>query len=74
MITIKCAKCRNKILKYLKIGEGKILRCYKDRIKKYYIDPKDDKLICNCGNIIGVDIGGYFKMSQSAFTYSGHIN
>jgi hypothetical protein len=72
LITIKCAKCKAKIIKYLKIGKGKVLRCYKKRIKTYYISPKDGKLVCECGNVIGEDREWYFHMIQSAFTYSGH--
>ena len=73
MITIKCVKCKTKIISYMKIGKGKLLRCYKKRIKKYYLPPKDNNLICECGNILGKDFGRYYKMNQSTFIYSGKV-
>ena len=36
MITIRCAKCKSKIFEYIKIGKGKLLHCWKDRIIKDY--------------------------------------
>ncbi|MGV9171585.1 MAG: hypothetical protein ACOC35_03305 [Promethearchaeia archaeon] len=72
MLTIKCAGCKGKILKYLKIGKGKIHRCYKNRIQEYYVEFDGDKLKCpNCGTVLGTDEGDYIKMNHQAFTYSG---
>ena len=73
MVTIKCAKCKGKIIKYKKIGMGKVLRCWKDRIKRFYESKiQDGNLVCNnCDNIIGIDEGEYFKMERIAFTYTG---
>ena len=73
MITIKCAACKRKILKYKKMGKGKVLKCYKDRIAKYYVPVSDTSLICPCGQVIGTDIGLWIKMKQGAFEYSGTI-
>jgi len=72
MLTIKCAGCKAKIFKYKKFGKGKVLYCYKDRIKEDFSskDGKDYK--CKkCGRVIGLDEGGRIKMKQNAFTYSG---
>jgi hypothetical protein len=55
----------------LKIGKGKVLRCYKDRIKKNYALYHDEKVCCSCGNIIGIDKIRYIKMKQASFIYSG---
>lgn len=73
MITIKCSKCGSKIIRYNKIGEGRILRCYKDRIVRTYsiLDEKD--LTCVCGQVIGIDRGAYYKMKLNRFDYSGTI-
>ncbi|ERJ12697.1 hypothetical protein [Haloplasma contractile] len=73
MLTIKCAKCKTKIIKYKKIGTGKVLKCFISRIKRYYDgEIKNDHLICGkCGNQIGKLEDEYFKMNQSAFTYTG---
>ena len=72
MLTIKCANCKEKILKYVKIGKGELHRCYKSRIQQYYVDVEGNNLKCpNCGAIIGTDEGNHFKMNHQAFTYSG---
>lgn len=73
MILIKCSKCKNKVLKYKKIGKGRILRCYKSRIIKYYTDQNPKEIRCSCGQLIGIDEGKWFKMKQQMFNYSGAI-
>ncbi len=74
MLTIKCADCKTKIMKYKKIGRGKVLRCYRDRITRLYDYQVDgDELKCgNCGNVIGDIEKKQVDMNQHAFTYSGH--
>lgn len=73
MLTIKCAKCKAKIIKYKKIGRGKILRCWKNKIRRVYDgEVNEGRLICgNCGNIIGEMESDYVKMNGDAFTYTG---
>jgi DNA-directed RNA polymerase subunit RPC12/RpoP len=73
MLIIKCAKCKTKIMKYEKIGKGKLIRCWKNKIKRLYeAKVVDKKLVCgNCGNIIGEIEGDYIKMNSNAFTYTG---
>lgn len=74
MLVISCSGCKKKLLKYDKIGQGRVLRCHKDRIKRVYSKPKysfDDKLRCPCGMEIGIDKGSYIKMNKKAFTYTG---
>ena len=75
MLTIKCAKCNAKLMKYQKIGNGKVLRCFKDRIVKDYTIKKDNLILCpHCSNVIGIDKGNLIKMNQGSFTYSGTKN
>ena len=73
MLTIKCARCKIKIMKYKKIGMGKVLRCYKDRITRLYEGEVDgDELKCgNCGTVIGQIKDDKVDMVQDHFTYSG---
>ncbi len=72
MLTLKCSRCKNKLMRYKKIGHGRVLRCYIPRIKKLMARLDDGKLKCNsCGNIIGEKEEGFFKMNQHEFTYSG---
>ncbi len=72
MLTIKCAACKRKLWKYEKIGQGQVLRCYKERIARWYETAEDGvAVLCLCGKRIGVDEGEYIKMIGSAFTYTG---
>ena len=72
MLTVKCAACKTKLFKYLKIGKGEVLRCHKSCIDKVFdIVVSDGKLYCVCGKPIGIDKGSFFKMIAKAFTYSG---
>lgn len=72
MLTIKCGRCKSKILKYNKIGHGKILRCYRERIHKLYGYVKEGQLKCrDCHHSIGNLKNGHFKMYGKEFTYSG---
>lgn len=76
MLIIKCSRCKAKILKYKKIGKGRVLRCWEGRIRKMYGLLEGGRLICRkCGNVIGEvegnNRGTYIKMNQSEFTYSG---
>lgn len=73
MLTIKCAKCKSKIMKYKKIGKGKVLRCWESKIKRLYnAEIKKDNLVCGgCGNDIGIIKDEYIKMNRDAFTYTG---
>jgi hypothetical protein len=71
MLTIKCAKCKQKLFKYHKIGMGRVLRCWKNKIKNDNTIRKDGAVFCTCGNRIGIEMGNYIKMDQSAFIYSG---
>ena len=77
ILTIKCAKCKDKILKYNKIGSGQVLRCWESKIKTIYGELKNEKLYCpNCNNLIGevktAKGKNYVAMRKKQFTYSGH--
>ena len=73
MLTIKCAKCKNKLFKYKKIGQGKVLRCYESKITRLYDgELREDNFVCKkCGNIVGQYDEGQLDMNADAFTYSG---
>jgi len=67
MIIVRCAKCKRKIFKYRKIGKGKLLHCWKDRLIEDYTLRKQNEVRCECGNLIGIDEGKWIKMKQHAF-------
>lgn len=73
MLIIRCAACKNKLWKYDKIGQGKVLRCYKTRIERFYsgIIKVANKVKCPCGKDIGIDKGTFIKMDPKAFVYKG---
>ncbi|MEN8907957.1 MAG: hypothetical protein ABF289_18550 [Clostridiales bacterium] len=73
MIIIKCVKCKEKIFKYNKIGQGRILKVYYSRVEKDYSLKEDGEIkCCNCKNIIGYKMGNYIKMKLNSFIYTGH--
>ena len=72
MLIIKCAACRKKLWQYDKIGQGEVLRCHKDRIRKMINHRiNGTKIQCPCGKNIGIDKGSFYKMISGAFTYRG---
>lgn len=73
MLTIKCAKCKAKLFKYKKIGQGRVLRCWKEKITRAYDGNVDkDQLVCGeCGNVIAEEREDYYKMDSDQFTYTG---
>ncbi|PRX18494.1 hypothetical protein BX659_14313 [Orenia metallireducens] len=63
-------------MKYKKLGQGRVLRCWEDKIRKIYAKVKGEKLLCsNCDNLIGeIRSKGqrnYVKMNREQFAYSG---
>ncbi|NMG83129.1 MAG: hypothetical protein GIS02_02855 [Methanosarcinales archaeon] len=73
MIIIKCAKCKRRIFKYQKIGEGRVLHCWNDRIIMDYSVRDGNKVKCQCGNLIGIAEEKWVKMRQHSFIYSGVV-
>lgn len=72
MLTIRCGRCKAKVLKYNKIGQGRVLRCYYKRIKENNGLLEEEKLKCHqCGNTLGILKGGHIAMDQKEFKSSG---
>ena len=73
MLVIRCAKCRARLFRYKKIGKGRLLHCWKDRIIEDRTTQNGNEVICPCGNLIGLDEKKWIKMKQAAFTWSGSV-
>ncbi|WP_018248765.1 hypothetical protein [Orenia marismortui] len=63
-------------MKYKKIGQGRVLRCWENKIRQLYGRIEDNNLFCrDCNNLIGeIKSRGqrnYVKMNRNQFTYSG---
>lgn len=71
MITVKCSKCGSRVFRYVKVGKGRLLHCWKGRIIKDFSIRDGDEVQCQCGNLIGIDEGKWIKMKQHSFTCSG---
>ncbi len=74
MLVIRCSRCRQKLWKYDKIGQGEVLRCHKKRIKQWYEEPvfQEHKICCpKCLQPVGIDKGTFYKMDAKAFIYNG---
>jgi hypothetical protein len=74
MLTIRCAKCKGKIFRYQKLGKGRVLHCWQKRIIRDYGLREGNKVLCKCGNLIGIDEGKWVKMRQGSFIYTGTKN
>jgi len=55
----------------MKMGKGKLHRCWKKRIIADYSMRKGDEVYCACGNLIGYDCGGYIKLIHDSFKVTG---
>ena len=73
VIVIKCARCKSKVFKYVKVGKGRILHCWRERIAEDYSVRDGNEVKCRCGNLIGVDERRWVKMKRHSFIYSGTI-
>lgn len=72
MLTLRCARCKKKLLRYQKWGLGEVHRCHKDRIERMLqARVQGDRLRCPCGEAVGIDKGTYFKMIRAAFVHTG---
>ena len=71
MLIIKCAGCKRKIFRYVKIGKGKLWHCWKDRIVEDLSNHDGKNIKCVCGNIIGIDEVKWIKLKQHTFITSG---
>jgi hypothetical protein len=71
MLVIKCARCKRRLFHYLKVGTGKVLYCYRERMSKVDIVMEGEKVLCHCGNVIGIDEGSRIKMRSDAFIHTG---
>ncbi|MBN2619621.1 hypothetical protein JXB22_00920 [candidate division WOR-3 bacterium] len=71
MLTLRCARCRQKLFKYLKVGKGRVLRCYKQRMSHDHTVHDGRVVRCQCGNAIGQDVGTWIKLERNAFTITG---
>lgn len=73
MLVLRCAACRRKLWRYDKVGKGELLRCHKERIVRDYghCSADGNRINCLCGNSVGIDKGGSYKMIDRAFIYAG---
>ena len=71
MLTIKCVKCQKKLFRYVKFGKGKLIHCWKKRIIENYSIIDGNKIMCECGTIIGIDEGKWIKLKQHAIVSTG---
>ena len=71
MLIIKCAKCKRKVFKYVKIGKGKVWHCWKDRIIEDLSIHEGKNIKCNCGNLIGIDEEKSIKLKQHSILTAG---
>jgi len=71
MLTIKCAECGEVVFRYVKIGKGRLLHCWKARITEDNSVRNGMNVRCKCGNLIGTEERRWVKMRSHAFITSG---
>ncbi len=54
-LDVKCSRCGKKIFRYLKIGEGELRHCWKNRIVRDHSIRDGKRVFCSCGNLVGVE-------------------
>jgi DNA-directed RNA polymerase subunit RPC12/RpoP len=74
MLTIRCAKCGKRIFKYEKIGQGRLLHCWKDQIVEDRSVREGREVRCQCGSLVGLDEGKWIKMKRNSFARSGTVS
>ncbi|MBU1100121.1 MAG: hypothetical protein KKA84_06930 [Bacteroidetes bacterium] len=60
-------------MKYHKVGKGKILNCWFDKIKNDFTLREKESVVCECGNLIGTISAKGIRMKPNSITYSGTI-
>jgi len=71
LLKIKCAKCNKTLIKYVKIGKGRLWHCWKSRIVENNCLHEGNMVKCPCGELLGIDEGKWIKLKQHAFNTSG---
>jgi len=72
MLTVRCSRCKRKLFRYEKVGEGRLLRCHKARITRVFEGVfTNTELRCPCGARIGADKGPWFKVLPGSVTVAG---
>jgi hypothetical protein len=68
ILDIFCAECNTKLFEYQKDGEGRLLRCYRNRILvvlNVYIDVHENLACPKCKTAIGIPI--VFRDGRQAY-------
>ena len=72
MITVSCSSCGSKLFRYQKIGKGRLLHCWKNRISSDHTTRKGDDVYCpTCGQHIGVVETEWINIHGGSFTVKG---
>ncbi|MDE4908840.1 hypothetical protein L0665_09495 [Methanogenium marinum] len=72
MITVLCASCGAKLFRYQKIGKGRLLHCWKNRISSNHTVREGDDVYCpKCGQHIGVVETQWINIHGGSFTVKG---
>ncbi|MHA1377947.1 MAG: hypothetical protein ACTSRG_06160 [Candidatus Helarchaeota archaeon] len=68
-LRLTCTKCGGYLFTYYKYGKRRLWECWKNRIFDDNTTCNFNLIKCNCGNIIGIDVGDYIKMKPGSFHY-----
>ena len=67
ILKVECAKCGALLFVYLKVGEGRLWHCWKNRVLRDYTVKRGDEVRCpRCGSLVGIDKGPFINLKQRA--------
>lgn len=68
-INVMCSKCGGFLFTYFKLGKRPLWDCWKNRVYDDNTIHNFNLIKCQCGNVIGIDVGDYIKMKPGSFTF-----
>ena len=71
LITVSCSECGREIFRYQKVGKGRLLHCWKQRISTDNSIHDGDLIKCKCGVAIGRNSGRKINLERGDITSSG---
>jgi DNA-directed RNA polymerase subunit RPC12/RpoP len=64
LLSIHCQHCGTQIMSYVKIGKGRLIRCWKNRIIEDTTIKKDSLIYCPCGQLVGIDKNMFISLKK----------
>jgi hypothetical protein len=63
-LCIQCNTCGSILFRYIKIGKGHLIRCWKNRMIDNTLIQEKNEYYCPCGKLIGTDEKVWIKLKK----------